>query len=327
MTTDDEARVIAIDVSGAFGSGIRGALVDGRGALVARKEGFIPRTSEEDLISSLASMAGRLLELSGRDGPPATALGLAVPGIVEEDSGVVRRSPNLNLQEVRLGPILQERVGVPVFLVHDTVAGVLAENCLGVGRGVADMLLVVIGTGVGSAMISAGRPVLGAHGRAGEIGHVFVDPQGTICGCGGRGCVETVASEPALSRRYTTLTREAIPSEEVISRAVAGHPAATRVWNEAMSALATVIAASVLLLDSELVVLHGPMRLPSAALQPLRVLLSQRMKIVNPPRIEVGSLGDAAGVLGAAAIAFDRSGLGEVTRRWRNQPLRAAVSA
>lgn len=327
MVNDSGARVIGIDMSGAFGSGIRGGLVDGAAALIAKKEAFTPRTGAEDLISSVATMASRLAELSRREGPAPTAVGVAVPGLVDELTGVVHRSPNLSLKEVRLGPILAERLELPVFLIHDTLAGALAENTLGVGRGVRDLLLVVIGGGVGCAVISGGHLVHGAHGTAGEIGHISVDPAGLICGCGGRGCVETIASEPALVRRYTTATSEAIPPEEVISRALAGHPAATRVWGEALSALATVIASAALLLDAELVVLHGPGKLPSSAVEPLRGLLAKRMNLVQPPRMEVGSLGDSAGVLGAATIAFERGGLRSVTRGWSELQREGAVGA
>ncbi len=84
MVNDSGARVIGIDMSGAFGSGIRGGLVDGAAALIAKKEAFTPRTGAEDLISSVATMASRLAELSRREGPPPTAVGVAVPGLVDE---------------------------------------------------------------------------------------------------------------------------------------------------------------------------------------------------------------------------------------------------
>ena len=257
MGLDRNSRVIGIDVGGTFGRGIRGALVDGTASRIAGKEAVTPRTSQEDLIEALITMASRLADVAQRDGAPASALGLAVPGLVDEARGVVYRSPNLKLQDVELGRILQDRLRLPVFLVHDATAGALAEYATGVGRNVSDMLLVVMGLGVGSAVISGGRVLRGAHGAAGEIGHISLDPAGMICGCGGRGCVETFASETAIARRYTMAAKQAILAEEVIARATTGDAAAARVWNDALGALATVIATAVALVDCELVVLSG----------------------------------------------------------------------
>ena len=317
MGMDRSNRVIGIDIGGTFGRGIRGALVDGTGSEITRKEAVTPRTSQEELIETVITMASRLAELAHRDGAPASALGVAVPGLVDEALGVVHRSPNLKLQDVELARRLQDRLRVPVFLVRDAGAGALAEYSLGVGRSVSDMLLVVMGVGVGSAVISGGQVLRGAHVAAGEIGHISIDPAGMICGCGGRGCVETFASETSIARRYTLAAKEAILAEEVIARATAGNPAAARVWNDALGALATVIATAVALIDCELVVLCGTMGIPSEAIAPLGTLLANRINLVRLPRLEVGGLGGDAGLLGAAAVAFERSGAGNPAREWR----------
>jgi glucokinase len=240
-----------------------------------------------------------------------------VPGLVDEARGVVYRSPNLKLQDVELGRILQERLRLPVFLVHDASAGALAEYAAGVGRNVSDMLLVVMGLGVGSAVISGGRVLRGAHGAAGEI--ISLDPAGMICGCGGRGCVETFASETAIARRYTMAAKQAILAEEVIARATTGDAAAARVWNDALGALATVIATAVALVDCELVVLAGTMGIAAEALAPLGALLAKRINLVHLPRVEVGELGGDAALVGAAAVAFERIGAGHPTLEWRGR--------
>jgi glucokinase len=319
MGLDRNSRVIGIDVGGTFGRGIRGALVDGTASRIAGKEAITPRTSQEDLIEALITMASRLADVAQRDGAPASALGLAVPGLVDEARGVVYRSPNLKLQDVELGRILQDRLRLPVFLVHDATAGALAEYATGVGRNVSDMLLVVMGLGVGSAVISGGRVLRGAHGAAGEIGHISLDPAGMICGCGGRGCVETFASETAIARRYTMAAKQAILAEEVIARATTGDAAAARVWNDALGALATVIATAVALVDCELVVLAGTMGIAAEALAPLGALLAKRINLVHLPRVEVGELGGDAALVGAAAVAFERIGAGHPTLEWRGR--------
>ena len=319
MGLDRNSRVIGIDVGGTFGRGIRGALVDGTASRIAGKEAVTPRTSQEDLIEALITMASRLADVAQRDGAPASALGLAVAGLVDEARGVVYRSPNLKLQDVELGRILQDRLRLPVFLVHDATAGALAEYAAGVGRNVSDMLLVAMGLGVGSAVISGGHVLRGAHGAAGEIGHISLDPAGMICGCGGRGCVETFASETAIARRYTMAAKQAILAEEVIARATTGDAAAARVWNDALGALATVIATAVALVDCELVVLSGTMGIASGALAPLGALLAKRINLVRLPRVEVGELGGDAALVGAAAVAFERIGAGHPALEWRGR--------
>src|ERR1019366_6972339 len=125
MTIEPRGRVIGLDISGTFGGGMRGALVDGTGSLLA--------------------------EQAQREGAPASAIGVAVPGLINEASGMVHRSPNLPLQNVPLGQILRDRLKMPAFLIHDASAGALAEYALGAGRPVSDMMMVVIGSGVGSA--------------------------------------------------------------------------------------------------------------------------------------------------------------------------------
>jgi len=310
-------RVIGIDISGTFGGGTRGALVDSAGSVIARKDAVTPKISPEDLIETLATMAGRLADQAQREGAPASAVGMAVPGIINESSGVVHRSPNLPLQNVPLGQILQDRLKMPVFLTHDASAGAVAEYALGAGRQVSDMMLVVIGTGVGSAVISDGKILRGAHGTAGEIGHIVIDPAGIVCGCGGRGCVETFASVTSIARRYTMAAKEAILAEEVVAKAEGGNPAAARVWNDALGALATVIATAVAVIDCALVVLSGTMKLQSEAVKPLEAMLAKRINLVQLPRVELSALGETAGVLGAAAIAFERAGMGDATREWR----------
>jgi len=327
MNGDPSNRVIGIDISGAFGTGIRGALVDGAATVLATKEVITPRGGADELVATLATMAGRLAESAKRDGKAPAAVGVACPGVVDETTGVVHRSSNLGLTEVRLAQLLRDRVGLPTFLMHDSSAGALAESLVGVGRGVSDLLLMVVGNGVGAAAISDGRVIRGAHGSAGELGHISVDANGLPCSCGGRGCVETFASEPSLAKRYTMAAKEAISADEVIARAMRGHPAAARVWNDALSALALVLSSAVAMIDCELIVFSGTLTIPTAAVAPLRSLLAKRMNFVTPPRIEAGALGGNAGVLGAAAIAFENGGLADVVHSWRDSPLHAVRGA
>ena len=259
-----------MDIAGSFGSGLRGAVVDASGQILDQKESMTPRSSEGALVDAIVTMATRLRDLAQRDGQGPTAMGLAIPGPVDEMTGVIRRGASfLVWSDLPLARIVEQRVGLPAVLVQDVRAGARAERLGGAGRGVNDMLLVVIGTGVGAAVICGGQPVRGAFGNAGEIGHIEVDVTGGPCSCGGRGCLETFISEQGIASRYALAAGQAISANEVVSRAARGDAAALKVWNAALRALAMVTGSAVALVECELVVLSGTMTIPDAPLRPL----------------------------------------------------------
>jgi len=188
------------------------------------------------------------------------AAGVAVPGIVDDERGVAVFSANLGWRDLPLRSLLAARTGLPVGLGHDVRAGALAEAALGAARGVRDVLFVAVGAGVAGAALVDGR-LLVAGGFAGELGHLRVDPAGEPCGCGGRGCVETVASAAAIARRYAARTgRPVAGAAAVAARVREGDPDAVAVWEEAVGALAEGLAAAVTLLAPRLVVVGGGAR-------------------------------------------------------------------
>jgi hypothetical protein len=175
-------------------------------------------------------------------------------GIVDDECGVAVFSANLGWRDLPLRSLLAARTGLPVGLGHDVRAGALAEAALGAARGVRDVLFVAVGAGVAGAALVDGR-LLVAGGFAGELGHLRVDPAGEPCGCGGRGCVETVASAAAIARRYAARTgRPVAGAAAVAARVRKGDPDAVAVWEEAVGALAEGLAAAVTLLAPRLVV-------------------------------------------------------------------------
>ncbi|WP_461036533.1 ROK family protein, partial [Streptomyces mayteni] len=139
-----------------------------------------------------------------RFGRPPAAVGVGLPGAVDEAAGVAVYSANLGWRDVPIRRLLTERLGgaAPVALGHDLRVAALAEGRLGAGVGVDRFLLVALGTGIATALSIDGRTEPGAHGRAGELGHVVVRPGGTLCGCGRRGCLEAVASAAAVGRAW-----------------------------------------------------------------------------------------------------------------------------
>jgi len=129
------------------------------------------------------------------------AIGVSAPGPIDTNRGIVTEAPNLpGWFDIPLQQRIRDLTGLPTWVENDANAGALGEHRLGAGRGSQHMVLVAVGTGVGGGLILDGRLYHGATGGAGEVGHMIVDPAGTICGCGRAGCLEAVASGRALDK-------------------------------------------------------------------------------------------------------------------------------
>jgi glucokinase len=225
---------------------------------------------------------------------------------VDEARGVALRAVNLPWRELPLADVVAERCGLPVVLSHDVRAAAAAEAALGAGRGIADLLFVAIGTGIGGAVVAGGRPYGGAHGHAGEIGHTVVEPDGPPCACGARGCVEALASAAAIERGYAEAgAGDGASAREVAALAAAHDPAARAVWDRAVAALAAGLADAVALLDPELIVVGGGLAEAGPPLfEPLAAALAARMTLAAPPPVVAAELGAEAGCRGAALLAW-----------------------
>jgi glucokinase len=220
--------VAALDVGGTT---IKGAVVDRDGTVLARlRRPTPPHDHGPDEV--LAAMLATIDELTGTAprGDGVRAVGLAVTGIVDERRGMAVHSENVGWRNVPVRSLVEQATRLPVGFGHDVRAGTLAEWRLGAGRGFEDLVFVPIGTGVSAGIVVQGRLISGG-GYAGEIGHVDVG-HGESCTCGGRGCVEALASAAAIARRYATVSgRPVAGAREVAERMVAGDPTARRIWN------------------------------------------------------------------------------------------------
>ncbi|NUS14129.1 MAG: ROK family protein, partial [Streptomyces sp.] len=195
-------HVIALDVGG---TGMKAALVAADGTLLHEDRRPTGRERGPDaVVAAILDFAADLGAHGEREyGEPAVAAGVAVPGIVDADTGVASYSANLGWRDVPLRDLLSRRLdGIPVALGHDVRSGGLAEGRIGAGRGTDRFLFLALGTGIAGAIGIDGRIEAGAHGFAGEIGHVVVRPDGPQCGCGQRGCMEALASAGAVSRAW-----------------------------------------------------------------------------------------------------------------------------
>ncbi|TDC23722.1 ROK family protein [Streptomyces sp. 8K308] len=247
-----------------------------------------------------------------RFGRPPAAAGVALPGVVDEAAGVAVYSANLGWRDVPIRRLLTERLGggVPVALGHDLRVAALAEGRFGAGTGVDRFLLVALGTGIAAALAIEGRAEPGAHGRAGELGHVVVRPGGPLCGCGQRGCLEAVASAAAVGRAWAAAAgAPGLDAADAARAVAAGDPRAAAVWARAVDALADGLLAAISLLDPRTLIVGGGLaEAGETLLTPLRAALAARaVAFHHLPEIVPASLGDAAGCLGAGLLAWDHA--------------------
>ena len=289
---------------------MKAALVGADGALLheARRATGRERGPEAVVEGILAFAAD--LRAYGQEhfGESAVAAGVAVPGIVDAERGIAVYAANLNWRDVPLRSLLGERLGgIPIALGHDVRTGGLAEGRIGAGRGADRFLFVPLGTGIAGAIGINGAIEAGAHGCAGEIGHIVVRPDGPECGCGQRGCLETLASAAAVTRAWAAASGNPEADAAHCAKAVeSGDPAAAEVWHDAVDALAAGLVTAVTLLDPALLIIGGGLAEAGETLfTPLRAAVEERVTFQKLPHIVPAALGDTAGCLGAGLLAWD----------------------
>jgi glucokinase len=300
-----DTAVVALDVGG---TGMKCGLVGDDGTVLhAERHPTRAGRGGDAVVGTILDIATSLAGRARADGLSPVAAGCAVPGIVNEATGTVEWAANIGFRDVPLRDLLADRLGVPAALGHDVRVGGIAEARLGAGRDHHHVLFVGIGTGIAAAHVVNGTAFAGSHGAAGEIGHMVVRSGGPPCGCGNRGCLETLASASAIGRRYAALSGVAdVAAADVAARAALGEDLAGAVWREAVDALADGLLTAQALYDAEIIVLGGGLaEAGDALLEPLRAALRGRLAFHRPPLLARAALGDAAGCLGAALLALD----------------------
>ncbi|MGW8888590.1 ROK family protein [Streptomyces sp. NPDC055749] len=299
-------HVIALDVGG---TGMKAALVGADGALLHEARRATGRERGPDaVVDTILDFAADLRAYGEKHfGAPALAAGVAVPGIVDAENGIAVYASNLGWRDVPMRALLGERLGVPVALGHDVRTGGLAEGRIGAGKGADRFLFVPLGTGIAGAIGIGGSIEAGAHGYAGEIGHIVVRPDGPDCGCGQRGCLETLASASAVTRAWAAASGDPDADAADCAKAVeSGDPAAVQVWQNAVDALAAGLVTALTLLDPRMLIIGGGLAEAGETLfTPLRAAVEERVTFQKLPHIVPAALGDTAGCLGAGLLAWD----------------------
>jgi len=289
---------------------LRVAAVGEDGTLHSRARAETPKgalgSNVVDLIVQLAEDCRA--ELTNRS--DVLAVAAAVPAIIDAETGVLIKLPNLRcLEGVNLRDELSRRLGVEAFLENDATAAAIGENWLGASRGLDDSICVTLGTGVGGGLIINGLPFRGKDGTAGEVGHICVEPEGVQCGCGGRGCLEQYASATAVTRMAREDGLMFDTAIDVCDAAAAGNDIASGVFRRMGSCLGIGLAGLINVLNPEMIVIGGGV---AAAWDHFIDIVrkevmtrsfrepAERVKIVR------AELGDDAGILGAARSALSR---------------------
>jgi glucokinase len=321
------------------GTKVQGVVVDQRGRRLGEARGRTPTAGGAEAVVAEIARVVRAAAKAAKVSPEKLAgVGIGSPGRVD-DAGRVYGAANLPGfdEPVPLGALVAKALGLDLAEVgNDVAVATLAEHRLGAGRGVDDLLVVFVGSGVGGGLVLNGRLWTGAHGAAGEIGHMVVIQDGEICPCGRRGCLEAYAGRVALERaaraaaaagRRTELLaiveREGRPrmtSGVWKSALEAGDPVASELIERAVQALATAIASAVNLVDVELVLIGGGLgdKLGGPFVDRIRAAMAPHL--FQPPaqvQVLLGALGDYAGAMGASLLVHAQAGRGQVPARAR----------
>lgn len=303
------SQVLAIDIGG---TNFRLALADESGALhnEYRFEGRLSdhrqstqESAEIFVIKSLCEAIGPLLKQHD-----VSAIGIGFPGFFHGNTGILAASPNLPLlREFALTKKLSEQLDIPVSAQNDALCAAIGEHRFGAGQGKESLLHITLGTGVGAGLILQREPYSGEHGMAMEFGHLCVEKNGRSCGCGNNGCLETYASATAVALRVNEKSGEKVTAHQVYQQALNGNRDAAVSLEEAGSYLGQGIAEAVKLLDIGTVTISGGLCGAWKFLHPPLVTTLNNNLI--PPlqgKVDVlrSTLGDSAGLLGAATIAI-----------------------
>jgi glucokinase len=316
MTSDRAA--VGIDVGG----------TNTKGAIVLRDSRILDRvelaTDPTAGTKGILAVAEELLSRGSDAGADVKCIGIGAAGFINAPTGSVTFAPNLTYDDPQIALAVHSRTDLPVIVDNDANAAAWGERAFGTARGCDDMVLLTLGTGIGSGFIAGGRLVRGHTGAGAEFGHVVIDPDGPQCRCGLRGCLEQFASGEAIEKMAKRSIRDnpdssilsfagsadQIEGKHVAMAARERDTVALEVLRKAGFYLGIGLSNLVNLFDPETIVLGGSVvRAGEAYLGPARDQLfamttAQRRR---PMRLDVTSLGNDAGILGAAALAFDQA--------------------
>lgn len=332
-----ERLYLGVDIGG---TKIQALLVDAAGVILEKERTTTPQASQPEPILETAAellekvVASRELAIS-----QVSAIGVAVAGVVEPKKGRVVCTPNMSLSGVELGPMWEERFGVPVAVGNDTNLGTLGERWLGSARHARSAFGIFVGTGIGGGFVQRNRIWQGARESAAEIGHIVMEMDGLVCGCGNRGCLETLASRTAiehqlrsaiqagrqtllpqlaggdLSRIRSGLLREALDARDSLVEDVLRR--AAEVLGYACLTVRHLVDPEVIIIGGGVIEACGHFMLPIVK----KIVAADQLPGARPGGdVLVAALGDDAVALGAVAVAARHIGRNPLKKRYALLP-------
>ncbi len=294
---------IAIDFGGTF---LKGAIVREDGTILEREQR--PTGSADGADAVLSNLVQLISDLRMR-APESIGVGLGVPAPINHRDGVAATFPNVSLPDnFPIREYISQRCELPVVVHNDANAAVLGEAWIGAAHGVTDVLMLTLGTGIGGGVISNSVLIQGADGLGAELGHMRLRMDGPACGAGVAGCLEALASAPAVVRMAVERLDATIKdSREVYDRAKKGDATAVAIWSEIGALLGVAVGNYINIFNPRIVLLGGNM---SNALEFILPSLHEAAQATCYPAlykactITQAKLGNDAGMLGAAHSVF-----------------------
>ncbi|MDD4889940.1 MAG: ROK family protein [Phycisphaerae bacterium] len=316
----DYAHAIGLTISSRL---IQALLVNMAGQVIWEGETVASADSVDEVTSQAASQVSAALARSGD--MPVSGIGVGISGVVDIDSGLSRSFPQLrDWKDVPIGEMLSEQFRLPIVVHNEVQAATLAELHYGCGRQTNNLLYLHLGKGIGLGLVSDGRLLRGSHGHAGEIGHTVVDPRGPVCYCGNYGCLESLASPPAVVRDAIAAIRQGVASsiatgrldkldevtiQDVFTAAAKGDRLATNLLTAAGEHIGGAVANVANIFNPEMLVLGGVLAGgPPILVDAITRVFSARLLpvLVEKTAICVSQIRQQACGLGAATAIFDR---------------------
>jgi glucokinase len=292
--------VVAVDVGG---TEIKSALVDSEFNLIATTSTSTPKADSTgaETVKTIAAIVADFGKTQ-----KVEAVGLAVPGALDEAAGSSRWSGNLQWKNLPIRNLLEDAIKIPVAFGHDVRTAAVAELRSGAAKGARNAIFIPVGTGIAAALIIDGE-IRSADGYAGEIGHINVNGK-YPCVCGKTGCLEAASSTLAISKAYESQSGKSGTTTEEISKLVlSGDKIAIDVWDDATAAMARACELLITILAPEVIVFGGGLsNAGEIFLNPIQDYLDASLTFQHKPRLEIAHYGAKAGTIGCAILAFDR---------------------
>jgi glucokinase len=320
----ESSTIIGMDVGG---TRIKIGLVDSRGGVLFLKH--YPTSVEmgqEKVLKRMAEIIKSFIHSSTQGKKAPQVIGLGVPGIIGRNEGILYFSANFpGWKDVPLAQFIAEETGLTTFMENDANVITYGEKWFGAGQDLNTFVCLTLGTGVGSGLILNGQPWYGSQGTGPEIGHITIQPYGERCHCGSRGCLETLASEPYLVKKAQRSLNKKIPTlltgmlsrdgrnltaKVLFEAARKGDPLCLSIYANMGKYLGIALATLVYTVGVEGIVLGGGVSQAANIFLPyLKKEFKKRLTMISSEEIviRISTLGEKAGILGAAKMAMDRN--------------------